>query len=706
MEGPVMSNCSEALQIVDRVAACRSMDELLDVAVGDQALSAVAATGAAVYVTDETGHVLRLERHRGMDAETIRQSAVPLDASVAVARALREGMLEPTPGRRMVPLVARGKACGVLLLVYDEARAGLAERAAARSLGSLLAMALMSLRSGDRELDLLAKFEILKNAGLAIANELAVLPENHIRTAIQRQFRLWPSVAEETPQEFLPRVLQAIVDHAKDVASAQFGALGIGNAALEPFGPWVFSGVSKEQAAAIGRHPRPVGTLGLVAHDGQVVRTPDVREHPAFRGFPPQHPEVKALLGIPIRYRGVNLGNIYLGNKVGAVSFTSEDQEMIELLASQAAISLQQAYLRAAVEVQRAQLQGILDSVPHGLAFIDAESDQVVANPAAATILGQAVAPAVGRAKYVGNILTSDLRPLRLEELPSTRALSGEEVVRQELVIRRADGGLVPVLAGAAPVRSRDGRVAGAVVTFEDITALKELERLREEFAAVVAHDFRSPINTILLQVGMLERLRVGDRMEVPWSSIERIAANANRLNQMTADLLDASRIEAARVSLEKQPIDVSEAVTGLIERLRPIFGNHAMEVMVQAPLPAVMLDQARFEQILGNLLENAAKFSPNETPIVVHLAPSDGGVLISVQDQGIGISADELPKLFDRFYQSKRARAKKVGLGLGLYISKGLVQAHGGRLWAESIPGKGSTFRVWFPGPEPAGGP
>ena len=166
----------------------------------------------------------------------------------------------------------------------------------------------------------------------------------------------------------------------------------------------------------------------------------------------------------------------------------------------------------------------------------------------------------------------------------------------------------------------------------------------------------------------------------------------------MTNDLLDASRVESGRLTLDRKALDVPEATRALIDRLQPTFGSHPVTVEVPDRIPLQALDPLRFDQILGNLLENAAKFSPEEFAIEVRIAARDGGVIVSVEDHGIGIAPDEVPRLFDRFYQSKRAREHKTGLGLGLYITKGLVEAHGGRLWLESEPNRGSIFHVWFP--------
>lgn len=224
------------------------------------------------------------------------------------------------------------------------------------------------------------------------------------------------------------------------------------------------------------------------------------------------------------------------------------------------------------------------------------------------------------------------------------------------------------------------------------------LEQVREEFAAVVAHDLRSTIQVILLQIGVLTRGACDGEVRVPIQSLQRIGLAGERLARMVNDLLDASLIEASRLTLQPEVVSVAEVLRSLIDRLRPILGSRDVELRVEGRPPNVLGDPTRLDQIFGNLIENAAKYSSEDAPIVVSVRTSSGGALVRVTDRGSGIPPEDIPRLFDRFYQSKRARAKKSGLGLGLYIARGLVEAHGGRVEVVSRVGEGSTFSVWLP--------
>jgi signal transduction histidine kinase len=230
----------------------------------------------------------------------------------------------------------------------------------------------------------------------------------------------------------------------------------------------------------------------------------------------------------------------------------------------------------------------------------------------------------------------------------------------------------------------------------------EQVQRLRDEFAAVIAHDLRDPIQAILLQIQSLERHGHEGLVPVPVATLGKLERGANRLARMVDDLLDATRIDVAHLRLIPEAVSLPEAVDTLIERIRPTLGSHTVETRTEGEPSPVLVDPTRLDQILTNLIENAAKYSNDEAPIVVTVRPDAGGSRVSVSDRGPGIAPDDMQRLFNRFYQAKRARENKSGLGLGLYITKGLVEAHGGRIEVRSELGRGSVFSVWLPSAGP----
>ncbi|MDI1436246.1 sensor histidine kinase [Polyangium sorediatum] len=233
--------------------------------------------------------------------------------------------------------------------------------------------------------------------------------------------------------------------------------------------------------------------------------------------------------------------------------------------------------------------------------------------------------------------------------------------------------------------------------------AHREMDRLRDEFAAVIAHDLRNPVAAMMLLLKKLLAKPDGDSVVVPVPQLQRLLQIGCRISRMTQDLLDASRIEVGRLSLDRKPVSLEEETRSLLAEIEPTLGQHPVTLDVEGCVPEVFVDPARLAQILTNLLDNAAKYSDAGSPIRVTLRAEAGGAALTVEDRGPGISAADLGRLFDRFFQAARAREKNTGLGLGLYIAKGLMEAHGGTIAVESTPGQGSTFRLWFPAEQSA---
>ena len=230
-----------------------------------------------------------------------------------------------------------------------------------------------------------------------------------------------------------------------------------------------------------------------------------------------------------------------------------------------------------------------------------------------------------------------------------------------------------------------------------------------EEFTSIVAHDLRAPVTVIQGFAELLRRDAEAHKAAPPvLRCLENIRTATRQLNKMVDDLLDLSRIECNRLRLERRPLDLAIFVPDVVERVAELTRDHPVAVQVQCPLPTVHADPSRIEQVLTNLLSNAAKYSPPGREIAVRVARDEGGagaaVRVSVADRGTGIPPEEISELFCRFRRASQAQRQGVpGLGLGLYISKGLVEAHGGRIWIESQVGQGSTFSFLLPAGDPS---
>ena len=300
------------------------------------------------------------------------------------------------------------------------------------------------------------------------------------------------------------------------------------------------------------------------------------------------------------------------------------------------------------------------------------------------------------------NLLTfrrGDGQEVSLREFPMAELLRiGETLRAEEIVLRVPDGRNVTVLLNATPILSDEGAVESMVVTMQDMADVQELERMRAEFLGMVSHELRAPLTSIKGSAATV----LGSTTDLDPAVIRQffriIEDQADHMNDLVADLLDVARIETGTLPVNPEPAEVAV----LVDRARNAFistgaRNH-LAIDLEPDLPLVMADRRRIVQVLGNLLSNAARNSPESSAIRVSAVREDVHVSISVADEGRGIPAESLPHLFRKFYG---AQSEEQGgdTGLGLAICKGIVEAHGGRIWAESDGlGLGARFTFTIP--------
>jgi len=234
------------------------------------------------------------------------------------------------------------------------------------------------------------------------------------------------------------------------------------------------------------------------------------------------------------------------------------------------------------------------------------------------------------------------------------------------------------------------------MVVFRDVTELRRLERVREEYTSLISHDLRGPLAAVLSFASLLQRVLEDTGQADDALSAGRIVQNARRMDSMIADLLDANRVHGHPGELRLEACDLGKLVTDLIERMDDVQ-RARVEIESDGSTLPVLADPDRLERAVGNLLANALKYSPPDRPVRVRLQRTDHDVQLDVIDRGVGIPPEDLTRVFDRYYRSSTGRSQR-GLGLGLYIASLIVQGHGGRLWVRSAVGEGSTFSVAIP--------
>lgn len=355
----------------------------------------------------------------------------------------------------------------------------------------------------------------------------------------------------------------------------------------------------------------------------------------------------------------------------------------------------------AELQQQIARLDAVIASAPDGIVVYDLQGRVSRTNSIVDAMFGAVPGEhTLTLAEQMARLRaeTTEGRPFPIQETPPARALHGEMVQNVAMRLHRPDGRVLWVLVSAAPIRAPNMAVLGAVAVFRDVTAQHELEEQREDILRAISHDLRSPLAAILGQAQILLGLLQRPGLERERSSADAIAISARRMNAMIQDLVDAARLEAGQLPVHPVPVELYSFISNLLERHAPTMQVERIRVEVPQGLPSVAADPDRLERILINLLSNALKYSPQDTRVTTRARQEDGQIVVSVSDQGPGIPAEDLPKLFQRYARLRGSETRRDGLGLGLYITRKLVEAHGGRIWVESQPGVGSTFSFSLP--------
>ena len=498
-------------------------------------------------------------------------------------------------------------------------------------------------------------------------------------------------------------VLQGVIDGACSLTRARYGAL----VAFDDSGDietLITSGVTPEERPRFGDLPKGLGLLQYLNEIEGPLRLADIAGHPRSVGFPEGHPPMKTFLGTPVLHLGERLGNIYLTEKEGGREFTLEDEETLVMFASQAGMAIVNARRYSDEHRARADLEALVNISPVGVLVFDAKTGDLVSlNQESRRIVGGLRAPGRSQAEIL-SVLTFrrlDGREIPLAELPTERALrSGETVRAEEIIIQLPDGQAVTTVINATPIFSREGAVVSVVATVQDMTPLEDLERLRAEFLGMVSHELRTPLTTIkgsaatlLTASSTLSPAEMGDFFRI-------IDEQADHMRGLISDLLDVTRIEAGTLSVAPEPTDLAALVDEAREAFLRGGARNSVEVDVPPDLPRIGADRHRLMQVLTNLLSNASKNSPDQSAIRVSASVEDVYVAISVSDKGRGVPAERLPHLFRKYSRidSEDLGRHLAGEGLGLAICKGIVEAHGGRIRAES-GGQGLGTRFTFHG-------
>ena len=440
------------------------------------------------------------------------------------------------------------------------------------------------------------------------------------------------------------------------------------------------------------RIPLGVGIVGDVAQTGRPALVNRPNEDPRFYGKISSDVGfvTRNILCVPLISRDRVIGVIELLNKEGG-EFDLEDLERLQGIAGTVAVAIENARLHAQTEAERGRLTAILTSTADAVIVTDAQGRLLLINPAAAHTFHLDPQKEIGR-PFREALTHEGLR--RLFE----RAGGLEHGLTEELTVEGPDGKARTLYVNISPVRGTGGQILGLVAAMQDITTYKELDKMKSDFVATVSHDLKTPLTAIR---GFADLVAMsGPLSEQQQEFIGRIKEVTREMAALIGDLLDLGKIEAG-VEMEQVPCDLKALAAEVVHDLefRALEKQIVVEMQIPEQVPTVVGDPGRLKQVLANLVGNAIKYTPAGGHVWIRIFPEDDHLITSVQDTGIGISAHDQKQIFHKFYRVRTEETAHIeGTGLGLSIARSIVERHGGRIWVESEPGKGSTFFFSLP--------
>ena len=466
---------------------------------------------------------------------------------------------------------------------------------------------------------------------------------------------------------------------------------------------WPALGLSRDETD-IFRVRATQGVSGQVFREGRPIITDDAMHDPRTIKENVALLNLRNVLTVPLVVERkdaegqvvekTNIGVFHTFNKRGGQRFTEEDVTLLTALARSAASVISSARLYIAVSDEKRELERTLQGMLAGVLVVDSTARVRLMNSAAKRIFG--IAATDGTGKLLSQVVHNE----EVHDLVRS-CLSGKSEANSELSIYLPEERIYQVQTALLRSDSADEDVAGVVATFNDITELRSVERMKSEFVSTVSHELRTPLTSIK---GFIRTLLDDSEgyydhdMQMEFYRI--IDTECDRLVRLISDLLNLSRIESGRsLELVLTEVSLGRLVDRVVESQRSYTNNHQFDVIIPEDLPPITADQDKIEQVLTNLFSNAIKYSPDGGKITVFARRVGESVAVSVSDQGIGIPEEHLGRLFTRFHRvDTRDTRKQYGTGIGLYLVKHLVEAHHGEVTVESQLGVGSTFSFVIP--------
>lgn len=546
-----------------------------------------------------------------------------------------------------------------------------------------------------------------------------------------------------TQQFDIQHILISIVERSMSLTSARYGAVVL----VGPDGKlidFLHRGLTQEEARSMGSLPEGHGLLGEVLGTRAALRIDKMSEHPKSIGFPQRHVEMEALLGVPMMFRDQLVGAVYLTKPPGDSPFDPTDEALMKALAAMAALGVENArlfhaesrlarrnlvlhsvseavhasldlntvlssaaeQLGKAARVDRCVIRlarsdsGELEDVPHQWHV----SDLSPLAPGHTHLYPVAMLTASTRTTQWSDDIAADDRPtLDVPELPGGRAALATPLIRKDSLIGVAvlhsrnprawtTEDIMLIEDAAATVAAGIHHVRAIQDAVEAARRFEELDTRRSDYVTMVAHEVRSPVTAI---AGIAQQLRARDDIEQGRRNelLDTLVRESARLARLVSTILDIERDDQGALELDMTKVDIAQLTREAIADANAVAKTR---VVVEPGIAEITADRDKIKQVMINLLNNACRYSPPDDPVTVTVTPGDADVTLTVSDRGPGIPPEHHDKLFTRF-GTVPGDPRQQGSGLGLYLSRRLVEAHGGRIWLDTSP-ESTTFSVRLP--------
>ncbi len=407
---------------------------------------------------------------------------------------------------------------------------------------------------------------------------------------------------------------------------------------------------------------------------------------------------LRQVVSLPLSIDGELTGVIYVFRSSGA-AFSANDRRVLESFADQAAIAVRNARLYQTAVEEKRRLDALIDNSADGVMILDHEGRIEIFNRALSELTGCPQEVAIGRHCSEVLVLYNELGGNRCQSICPLLDTANRNRSSIEGEIIRPDGRRVAVSITYSPLYDESGYRVNTVANIRDITRAREAEELKSTLLSVISHELKTPVALIKGYAGTLRREDANWDQQTLSQSLAIIEEEADRLNQLINNLLEASRIQAGGLQLRFGYVRLDRLAKKVADEFRTQTNKHTLTVEFPQELPPIMGDEERLREVISNLISNAIKYSPQGGNIRMGGSADANQVRLYVSDEGIGVPFAEREKIFERFYRVDSASTRKTqGAGLGLFLVKAVVDAHGGRVWVDSTPGHGSQFNITLP--------